>query len=55
MFGEQTLINFFAVVLNTFKGAVSLLLGEEATERAIAVFTLIFIRRLAAFANVASI
>ena len=55
MFGEQTLINFFTVVLNTFKGAVSLLLGEEATERAIAVFTLVFIHRLATLANVASI
>ncbi len=55
MFGEQTLINFFAVVLNTFKGAVSLLLGEEATERAIAVFTLVFIHRLYTLANVASI
>lgn len=55
MFREQTLIYLFAIVLNTFKSAVCLLLGKEATEGAIAVFTLFFSDRLAAFANVACI
>lgn len=55
VFREQTLIYLFSIVLNTFKSTVCLLLGKEATEGAIAVFTLFFSDRLAAFANVACI